>query len=549
MPPRRGRRRGEAAAPSCLDPLSRLNHDVVHMVLSYLDIHDIFRLETVSRTWRDTVRDWMRRFGTRYLIQPTWHPRRLAEPMKPLPYDEFRMHARTIHRTQAGLLCSAHKFEDTAFFSVGGQYAAWVLESDVSNRRRHHYTIYSTPSDIIYWRSMAAGGPKLAIKTVSAARLWRVGSSDGVVVKSLLLNEDGVLFVSVKYGYPHAKGERDVVYSLAHDKILWSRDRDLYSPQTFMPFAIGTSHIYAASYSHPEQRYVLVAENFRTEKRRYASSDLPLNWPLVAYPHFHDFQSFGIEFARVVRISNGGEELILQLKPSGDGSTCEIEIIRGNDGKLLGCVSSTGGTGLNCAASHPPTGHVAFTTEVTRLPVKVHALLADFGRYRVFITRRFSCNSSPDGLCLVALDVVLVHKDWLIRPNYRLESLVVIDPFNRTAYVSSAQKSSEEHSNSSWTLWSCPLVRTYDSGLCDAALGAIPHGLVDTKAAEDSAVVSQCYVLDEGSKVTLSAKPEKGRKKREALELPEPIGMWYGRVVGGQVSLFLEDDHYILNSV
>jgi hypothetical protein len=61
---------------------------------------------------------------------------------------------------------------------------------------------------MIYWRSMAAGGPKLAIKMVSAARLWRVGSSDGVAVQSLLLNEDGVLFVSLKYGYPHAKGER-----------------------------------------------------------------------------------------------------------------------------------------------------------------------------------------------------------------------------------------------------------------------------------------------------------------------------------------------------
>jgi hypothetical protein len=55
---------------------------------------------------------------------------------------------------------------------------------------------------------MAAGGPKLAIKTVSAARLWRVGSSDGVAVQSLLLNEDGALYVSLKYGHPNAKGER-----------------------------------------------------------------------------------------------------------------------------------------------------------------------------------------------------------------------------------------------------------------------------------------------------------------------------------------------------
>ncbi|KAL2785826.1 hypothetical protein BJX66DRAFT_49813 [Aspergillus keveii] len=396
---------------------------------------------------------------------------------------------------------------------------------------------------------MAAGGPKLAIKTVSAARLWRVGSSDGVAVQSLLLNEDGMLYVSLKYGHPHAKGERDVVYSLAHDRILWSRDRDMYSPRSFMPFTIGTSHVYAAYYSRAELRFVLVAEDFRTDKRRYESSrTIPSNWP-SSYPHFHDFQSFGIEFARVVRISETGEELILQLKPSGDGSTCEIEIIRGSDGTLLGSVPSTGGTGLNCAASHPPTGHVAFTTEVTRLPVKVHAALADYGRYRVFVTRRFSCTSSPDGLHLVSLDVVLVHKDWLIRPNYRLESLAVIDPFNRTAYISSAQKPSEEHSNSSWTLWSCPLVRTQDSALCDAALGVIPNEFVDTKVTDDSAVVSRCYFLDEGSKVTLSAKPEKGRKKREALELPEPMGIWYGRVVGGQLSLFLEDDRYILNFI
>jgi hypothetical protein len=42
---------------------------------------------------------------------------------------------------------------------------------------------------------------------VKAARLWRVGS-EGVTVGSLLLNEEGILLVSLKYGHPHLKGER-----------------------------------------------------------------------------------------------------------------------------------------------------------------------------------------------------------------------------------------------------------------------------------------------------------------------------------------------------
>jgi hypothetical protein len=339
--------------------------------------------------------------------------------------------------------------------------------------------------------------------------------------------------------------DRDIVYSLATNKIIWSRDRDVRRAEAFMPFAIGVSHIYAASWDPAEERYMLVAEDFRRKKRRYASAGLPSNWPF-AYDHFHDFQSYGMEFAKVARISDE-EELVLQLKQTGDSSSREIEIIRGTDGTLVGRVPCTR-RDLHCAMSHPPTGHIAFTTPTWRLPEKVENALEAFGRYQVFITRRFS-NHCEVGLQLLSVDVVLVPREWLIRPNYRLESLVVIDPFHRTAFISSARKPKEEYSNSGWTIFSCPLVLTEDSGLRAAAMAAIPHALAGSKDIEDPNVVSQCYILAEGNKITLPAKPKKGRDKREALELPHPMGNWHGRVAGGQVSLFLEEEHYVLNFV
>ncbi|KAJ0421439.1 hypothetical protein BJY00DRAFT_108892 [Aspergillus carlsbadensis] len=312
-----------------------------------------------------------------------------------------------------------------------------------------------------------------------------------------------------------------------------------------MPLAIGASHVYAASLDPVEERYLLVAEDFTTARRRYASAGLPLNWPF-AYDHFHDFQNFQFEFAKVARISDE-EELILQLKQTGSSSFPEIEIVRGSDGTLMGCVAFTG-PGLNCVMSHPPTGHIAFTTQATRLPQKVLNPLESLGRYGFFITRRFS-DDGQAGLRLVSVDVVLVPKDWLIRPNYRMESLVVIDPFNRTAFISSARKPREEYSNSRWTLWSCPLILTEDAALSAAAMAAIPDALEGSEDTEGPNVVGQCYVLAEGGKVKLPAKPKKGRDKREPLSLPDPMGSWYGRVAGGQLSLFLDEEYYALNFI
>jgi hypothetical protein len=182
------------------------------------------------------------------------------------------------------------------------------------------------------------------------------------------------------------------------------------------------------------------------------------------------------------------------------------------------------------------------------LPEKVYNSLEAFGRYRVFITLRFNYGGEVV-LRLVSIDMVLVFKDWLIRPKYHPDSLVVIDSFNRTAYISSAQKPEEEYSNSSWTLWSCPLVPADDSALYNAAMAAIPHVLRDTRYTEEPKLVRQCYILAKGSKVTLPANLRKGRDKSKALKLPDPSGNRYGRVAGGQVSLFLEEECYVLNFV
>jgi hypothetical protein len=80
-------------------------------------------------------------------------------------------------------------------------------------------------------------------------------------------------------------------------------------------------------------------------------------------------------------------------------------------------------------------------------------------------------------------------------------------------------------------------------------MAAIPHVLRDTRYTEEPKLVRQCYILAKGSKVTLPANLRKGRDKSKALKLPDPSGNRYGRVAGGQVSLFLEEECYVLNFV
>ncbi|KAL4861934.1 hypothetical protein BDV12DRAFT_56901 [Aspergillus spectabilis] len=94
LPAKRGQVRNGNPSPTRLEPVTFLNRDVIHLILSYLTVQDIFRLELVNREWRKLTREWMRRFGTRYIIQRTWHPGGLPEPLKPLPYEEFRKHGK-----------------------------------------------------------------------------------------------------------------------------------------------------------------------------------------------------------------------------------------------------------------------------------------------------------------------------------------------------------------------------------------------------------------------------------------------------------------------
>ncbi|KAL3458351.1 hypothetical protein BJX64DRAFT_225425 [Aspergillus heterothallicus] len=445
-----------------------------------------------------------------------------------------------IHCKQSGRLVSAHKFEDAAYLAVGGKYAAWVLKSDPPFGNVHDDSINEPPSDIIYWRDMSRDGPRRPVKTVDAARLWTT-CREAVSVFNLFVNEDGILLVSVKYGRRWVKRVRTVVYSIVDDTILWSEESKIVVPLMFVPLAIGACHVYAATWDGKRQRYTLTAEDYTAGQRSYSSDVLTSDWTWADRESSLDF---GCDFASVVAVSDG-KELLLQLRYVGNAGLREIEVIRGCDGTIVGRLPCTD-TGLNSALSHLPTGHLAFTAEATSLSKDVVESIEVFGRYRIFITRRFSY-SSETGMQLVYADVVLVLRDWAIRPNRCPWSPVAIDPFNKAAFISSTQKPEEKYSNSEWTVWSCPLVQTENTALHDAAVAAMRHAFPDAAYAKDSSVISRCYVLGDGVKVTLPINLAKGRMKREPLTLPSPMGYWITRVEGRRILFFLEDDCYALN--
>ncbi|KAL2847800.1 hypothetical protein BJY01DRAFT_212431 [Aspergillus pseudoustus] len=541
MSTRRKRTMTNTANNPRLDPLAFLNADIIYIIISYLPVGGVVCLERVSRSWRDLMREWMIKLGTRYIIQPTWHPAGLTNPMKPLPYPEFKEHARSIHRMQSGLLSSAHKFEDAAYFSVSGQYAVWVLKSDTHSHRLYDPSIQDTPSDIIYWRTLSKDAPKRPVKTVDVLRLWRPGR-DAVFVNGLFVNDDGIIIVSLTLGRQWHRRERVVVFSLVENSVLWSRDSEVVMLAGIVPIAIGASHFYAAIWNPIRQRYLLLAEDFQTGEQAHMSDVLSSDWRW-ADRDSNDNLEYGWGFANVVKVSNG-VELLLQLKSVAAMGVGEIEIFRGSDGTLVGCTPCTN-TGVNSVLSHPPTGHIAFTSEVTRMP-QLHGALDAFGRYRIFVTRRFSYDETT-GMRLLCSDVVLIPQDWLIRPNGCPWSPVSIDPFNRVAFVSSAQKPEEEHSDSSWTVWSCPLVLAEDPDLCDAAVAAMHKTFAPSELASTPAVASRCYVLSNGTQVTLPASPEKRRKERVPLMLPSPMGQWLTRGAGSQVLFLVDDEYYVLN--
>lgn len=72
------------------DPITHLNFDIVSILLSFLPPVDLARCECVSRVWRDTVRDFSARSGTRLHFVHLWNPTDAYTEAKDQQYEEYK---------------------------------------------------------------------------------------------------------------------------------------------------------------------------------------------------------------------------------------------------------------------------------------------------------------------------------------------------------------------------------------------------------------------------------------------------------------------------
>lgn len=72
------------------DPFKYLNLDIIEILLPYLSGVDLARSEGVSRLWRDLVKDFSARLGTRLLFPHLRNPEDSHIKAKDLQYEEFK---------------------------------------------------------------------------------------------------------------------------------------------------------------------------------------------------------------------------------------------------------------------------------------------------------------------------------------------------------------------------------------------------------------------------------------------------------------------------
>jgi hypothetical protein len=141
-------KRANLGKPTVLDPIVRLNTDVLNIVFDHIGVADIVRCERVSRCWKIFVQEWMEKLAVARKLRAGL-PRQMITnsdvrlsftqikdygtsshccPSSPdSVFDQLTQVACRFHNMRSGRVTSILEHPDAYYSVVNGSYMAWLV--------------------------------------------------------------------------------------------------------------------------------------------------------------------------------------------------------------------------------------------------------------------------------------------------------------------------------------------------------------------------------------------------------------------------------------
>ncbi|KAL2867439.1 uncharacterized protein BJX67DRAFT_381140 [Aspergillus lucknowensis] len=447
------------------DPFTRINRDVVVLILHYLSLPDLAAGERVSKGWRATIHWWIAAFGFRtHFPHISWN-------LQERSVELFKFQARQQHGLQSGKPLSTFNVPSTWNITIAGNFLAYLV-SPTQNE------------SFVSWNHRAmSGSTVLRTKAIPLKKVWRVKAG----LLDLEMNLDGTLLLRLlESGKPRA---RSAVYSPVDDKIVWRQDHRHYDlrsgrPGDLTPLLIGRSVLHCARRGSNRDKYDLVGIDFQASELSvvYESSAVrPTDWP-------HQKNCRQLVFV------GGQHELVVLTDNHGRKPTATISILNGENGQLLFQVD--GGSWPPhyprdyCLLPYPNINQISVQSVPDRWRSAVRQ--PDVGDHIIVQTFSFPFTQSEDN----PIEIVRLSTDVVLSPHHC--ERIAIQPFARVAVVMA--------SPSGDAITTYPLVETKETHLIQRAEAVLKASFPPNSP---TPALRHCFVLQEpGTKLgSLSSPP------------------------------------------
>ncbi|KAL2844432.1 hypothetical protein BJX68DRAFT_269663 [Aspergillus pseudodeflectus] len=396
-------KRANLGKPTVLDPIVRLNINVLNIVFDHIGVADIVRCERISRCWKIFVQEWMEKLAVARKLRAGLPRQMITNSDVRLSYRQIKDYACRFHNMRSGRVNSVCGHRDAYYSVVNGSYMAWMVphqrDCDLAGE--------------IWWLRTDSTKIRKQIK-MSKLLEWKTHGWMPRIRVEMVMNTKGVLLLDVT---EHGIGRSGTVAFSPHTMTrLWHHEHETGVDRDEVALAMGDSVAYCAVKQVAGAGYDLAALDLETGAPLYK---FPLRERVRrADEHLYPWRKYALQPLISVVQDRAGQEFLFVKRVNEDNndpwardSATGIDVFNGRTGQRLHTVSFPD-TVVGSCIHDPLTNHnlVAWHKWKPTAPaLKRHSL----GIFRPFSSGNTNFFTAP------ALAVCYTRAygiDWLIDP-------------------------------------------------------------------------------------------------------------------------------------
>ncbi|CEL06542.1 hypothetical protein ASPCAL09715 [Aspergillus calidoustus] len=325
-------KRANLGKPTVLDPIVRLNTDVLNIVFDHIGVADIVRCERVSRCWKIFVQEWMEKLAVARKLRAGLPRQMITNSNVRLSYTQIKDYACRFHNMRSGRVNSILEHPDAYYSVVNESYMAWLV---------NHQGDCDLTGEI-WWLRTDSTKIRKQIKMANLLEWTTHGPMPRIQVE-MVINTKGVLLLDVTERRGLGRSST-VAFCPTTMTRLWHHEHETGVDRDEVALAMSDSVAYCAVKRTAGPGYDLAALDLETGAPLYK---LPLKERVRrADEHLYPWRKYALQPLISVVQDRAGQEILLAKRVNEDNndpwtrdSATGIDVFNGRTRQRLHTIS------------------------------------------------------------------------------------------------------------------------------------------------------------------------------------------------------------------